>query len=99
MTVDAALLAAVVAFLLPLRLISLALRLVSKGLGASDRRLRQSCAALAVAGALLAVIFALPRHRAGECAAPGATVVDGEELQSEVEQLKLHLARLGMFGD
>ncbi|RCV06113.1 hypothetical protein SETIT_1G137700v2 [Setaria italica] len=99
MTVDAALLAAVVAFLLPLRLISLALRLAYKGCGASGRHLRRSCAALAVAGALLAVIFALPRDRAGECAVPGTTVIDGEELRSEVEQLKLQLARLESLWD
>jgi len=99
MTVDAVLLAAVVAFLLPLRLISLALRLASKGRGTSGRHLRRSCAALAVAGALLAVIFALPRDRAGQCAVPVPAVVDGEGLRSEVAQLKLQLARLGMFRD
>ncbi|CAL4888096.1 unnamed protein product [Urochloa decumbens] len=99
MTVDAALLAAVVAFLLPLRLVSLALRLASKGRGASARHVRRSSAALAVAGALLAVIFALPRDRPGECAVPVAAVVDGEGLRSEVEQLKLQLARLESLWD
>ncbi|CAN6231433.1 unnamed protein product [Urochloa humidicola] len=99
MTVDAALLAAVVAFLLPLRLVSLALRLASKGSGASARHLRRSSATLAVAGVLLAVIFALPRDRAGECAVPAAAVVDGEGLRSEVEQLKLKLARLESLWD
>ncbi|CAN6237955.1 unnamed protein product [Urochloa humidicola] len=99
MTVDAALLAAVVAFLLPLRLVSLALRLASKGRGATARHLRRSSAALAVAGALLAVIFALPRDRPGECAVPVAAVVDGEALRSEVEQLKLQLARLESLWD
>ncbi|OEL33214.1 hypothetical protein BAE44_0005767 [Dichanthelium oligosanthes] len=94
MTVDAALLAAVVAFLLPLRLISFAIRLASKGHSTSARHLRRSCAALAIAAALLSVIFALPRDRAGDCAVPVATVVDGDELRSEVEQLKLQLARL-----
>ncbi|KAG2650637.1 uncharacterized protein LOC120655607 isoform X1 [Panicum virgatum] len=99
MTVDAVLLAAVVAFLLPLRLISLALRLASKGRGTSGRHLRRSCAALAVAGALLAVIFALPRDRAGQCAVPVPAVVDGEGLRSEVTQLKLQLARLESLWD
>ncbi|CAL5058570.1 unnamed protein product [Urochloa decumbens] len=99
MTVDAALLAAVVAFLLPLRLVSLALRLASKGRGASAPHLRRSSAALAVAGVLLAVIFALPRDRPGECAVPVAAVVDGEGLRSEVEQLKLQLARLESLWD
>ncbi|CAN6272457.1 unnamed protein product [Urochloa humidicola] len=99
MTVDAALLAAVVAFLLPLRLVSLALRLASKGSCASARHLRRSSAALAVAGALLAVIFALPRDRPGDCAVPVAGVVDGEGLRSEVEQLKLKLARLESLWD
>ncbi|KAL6646768.1 hypothetical protein ACP70R_015462 [Stipagrostis hirtigluma subsp. patula] len=99
MTVDAAILAVVLAFLLPLRLASLVLRLASPG-GASAGHIRRSSAALAIAAALLAVIFALPRDRATECAAPIA-VADGggeggfrEEMRSEVEQLKLQLARL-----
>ncbi|KAL6877592.1 hypothetical protein ACP4OV_012807 [Aristida adscensionis] len=100
MAVEAAILAVVVAFLLPLRLLSLALRLTSPG-GASAGHRRRSCAALAMAAALLAAIFALPRDHARECAAP-ATVADGGgveegfrgELRSEVEQLKLQLARL-----
>ena len=107
MTVDAALLAIVVAFLLPLRLVSLGLRLASGRHSTSARHLRRSCAALAVAAALLAVIFALPRDHARECAAPVASVSSGgdedggfrEELRSEVEQLKLQLARLGMLGE
>jgi len=99
MTVDDVLLAAVVAFLLPLRLISLALRLASKGRGASGPQLRRSCTVLAVAGALLAVIFALPHDRAGQCAVPVTAVVDGEGLRSEVEQLKLQLARLESLWD
>ncbi|KAF8656908.1 hypothetical protein HU200_060471 [Digitaria exilis] len=94
MTVDAALLAAVVAFLLPLRLVSLALCLAFKGRSTSARHLRRSGAALAVSAALLAVIFALPRDRPGECAVPVTSVVDGEGLRSEVDQLKLQVARL-----
>ncbi|XP_066313905.1 uncharacterized protein [Miscanthus floridulus] len=107
MTVDAALLAIVVAFLLPLRLVSLGLRLASGRHSTSARHLRRSCAALAVAAALLAVIFALPRDHARDCAAPVASVSSGgdedggfrEELRSEVEQLKLQLARLESLWD
>ncbi|XP_066308450.1 uncharacterized protein [Miscanthus floridulus] len=107
MTVDAALLAIVVAFLLPLRLVSLGLRLASGHHSTSARHLGRSCAALAVAAALLAVIFALPRDHARECAAPVASVYSGgdddggfrEELRSEVEQLKLQLARLESLWD
>ncbi|XP_062223453.1 uncharacterized protein LOC133922234 isoform X2 [Phragmites australis] len=105
MTVDAVLLAVVVAFLLPLRLISLVLRLASaRGSSAGD--LRRSCVAFAVAAALLAAIFALPRDHARECAAPVAIAVGGddgsrfrEELRSEVEQLKHQLARLELLWD
>ncbi|KAG0536622.1 hypothetical protein BDA96_03G079400 [Sorghum bicolor] len=107
MTIDAALLAIVVAFLLPLRLVSLGLRLACGRHSTSARHLRRSCAALAVAAALLAVIFALPRDQARECAAPVASVSSGgddfggfrEELRSEVEQLKLQLARLESLWD
>ncbi|WVZ76841.1 hypothetical protein U9M48_024770 [Paspalum notatum var. saurae] len=107
MTVDSALLGAVVAFLLPLRLLSFALRLASDGRGTNTRHLRRSCATLAVAAALLAVIFALPRDHAGECAAPVGAVSSGrdrdggfpEEQWSEVEQLKLKVARLESLWD
>jgi DNA repair exonuclease SbcCD ATPase subunit len=100
MTVDAAILAVVVAFLLPLRLLSLALRFATSGTGSSAGGLRRSCAALALTAALLAAIFALPRDHARECAAPTG-VADGgreegafhEELRAEVEQLNLQLAR------
>jgi hypothetical protein len=102
MTVDAAILAVVVAFLLPLRLLSLALRFATSGRGSSAGGLRRSCAALALTAALLATIFALPRDHARECAAPTG-VADGgreegafhEELRAEVEQLNLQLARFG----
>lgn len=107
MTADAALLAIIVAFLLPLRLVSLGLSLASGRHGTSSRRVRRSCAALAVAAALLAVIFALPRDHVRECAAPIASVSsagddDGgfrEELRLEVEQLKQQLARLESLWD
>ncbi|KAJ1279007.1 hypothetical protein BS78_04G122200 [Paspalum vaginatum] len=109
MTVDSALLGAVVAFLLPLRLLSFALRLASegRGTGTSTRHLRRSCAALAFTAALLAVIFALPRDHARECAAAVGAVSCGrdgnggfpEEQQSEVEQLKLKVARLESLWD
>lgn len=96
MTVDAAILAAVVAFLLSLRLLSLALRLAISGRGSSAEGLRRSRAALALTAVLLAVIFALPRDHARECAAPAGFADGGrEELQAEVEQLKLQLSRLG----
>ncbi|TVU32324.1 hypothetical protein EJB05_24049 [Eragrostis curvula] len=105
MTVDAAILAVVVAFLLPLRLVSLALRLASAR-GPSSGGLRRSCAILALTAVLLAAIFSLPRDSARECAAP-ASVADGghdevgfrEELRAEVEQLKLQLARLESLRD
>jgi hypothetical protein len=102
MTVDAAILAVVVAFLLPLRLLSLALRFATSGTGSSAGGLRRSCSALALTAALLGAIFALSRDHARECTAPTG-VADGgreegavhEELRAEVEQLKLQLARLG----
>lgn len=98
----AAILAVVVAFLLPLRLLSLVVRLNSAG-NAGD--LRRSCAAFAVAAALLAAIFALPRDHSGrarECAASIAVADAGEEgfrreVRSEIEQLKLQFARLESF--
>ncbi|KAL5208156.1 hypothetical protein ABZP36_032591 [Zizania latifolia] len=104
MRVDAAILAVVVAFLLPLRLLSLIIRLNSTG-SAGD--LRRSCAALAVAAALLAAIFALPRDHGGqarECAVSVAVPGDGEggfrrEVRSDIEQLKVQLARLESLWD
>uniref|UniRef100_A0A0E0JYW8 Uncharacterized protein n=1 Tax=Oryza punctata TaxID=4537 RepID=A0A0E0JYW8_ORYPU len=102
MRIDAAILAAVVAFLLPLRLLSLLARLTLTG-SAGD--LRRSCAAFAVSAALLAAIFALPRDHAGECAAASIAVPDdGEvgfrgEVRSDIEQLKLQLARLESLWD
>jgi hypothetical protein len=95
MTLDAAILAVVVAFLLPLRL-------ATSGHGFNAQGLRRSCATLALTAALFAAIFAVPRNRVRECAAP-AVVTDGvsdegsvqDELRAEVEQLKLQLARLG----
>ncbi|GJM90992.1 hypothetical protein PR202_ga07325 [Eleusine coracana subsp. coracana] len=104
MTLDTAILAAVVAFLLPLRLLSLALRLVASRRGSSARGLRRSFAALALTVALLAVIFALPRDHARECAAPAGVSDAGRdgvhyELRAEVEQLKLQLARLESLWD
>uniref|UniRef100_A0A0D9VF83 Uncharacterized protein n=1 Tax=Leersia perrieri TaxID=77586 RepID=A0A0D9VF83_9ORYZ len=103
--VDAAILAGVVVFLLPLRLLSLALRLKST-CNAGD--LRRSCAAFAVTAALLAAIFALPRDHHGakarECAAAAAVPDDGEggfrgEVRSDIEQLKRQLARLESLWD
>ncbi|XP_006647199.2 uncharacterized protein LOC102711771 [Oryza brachyantha] len=105
MRVDAAILAVVVAFLLPLRLLSLLVRLKSTGT-AGD--LRRSCTSLAIAAALLAAIFALPRDlnsgQARECAA--AVHDDGDaggglrgEVWSDIEQLKLQLARLESLWD
>jgi hypothetical protein len=102
MTLDAAILAVVVAFLLALRLLSLALRLATSGRGFNAQGLRRSCATLALTAALFAAIFALPRDRARECAAP-AVVANGVsdegavqyELRAEVGQLKLQLAWLG----
>ncbi|KAG8058776.1 hypothetical protein GUJ93_ZPchr0002g26727 [Zizania palustris] len=104
MKVDAAILTAVVAFLLPLRLLSLIIRLNSTG-SAGD--LRRSCAALAVAAALLAAIFALPRDHGGqarECAVSIAVPDDGEggfrrEVRSDIEQMKVQLARLESLWD
>ncbi|KAK3152835.1 hypothetical protein QOZ80_2BG0164170 [Eleusine coracana subsp. coracana] len=108
MTLDTAILAAVVAFLLPLRLLSLALRLAASRRGSSARVFRRSFAALALTGALLAVIFTLPRDHARECAAPAGVLDAGPgrdedrvhyELRAEVEQLKLQLARLESLWD
>ncbi|KAF2944375.1 uncharacterized protein [Oryza sativa Japonica Group] len=102
MRIDAAILAAVVAFLLPLRLLSLLARLSLTG-SAGD--LRRPCAAFALSAALLAAIFALPRDHARECAAASVVVPDdGEgafrgEVRSDIEQLKLQLARLESMWD
>uniref|UniRef100_A0A0D9YQZ9 Uncharacterized protein n=1 Tax=Oryza glumipatula TaxID=40148 RepID=A0A0D9YQZ9_9ORYZ len=102
MRIDAAILAAVVAFLLPLRLLSLLARLSLTG-SAGD--LRRPCAAFALSAALLAAIFALPRDHARECAAASVVVPDdGEgafrgEVRSDIEQLKLQLARLESLWD
>jgi hypothetical protein len=70
--------------------------------GFNAQGLRRSCATLALTAALFAAIFALPRDRARECAAP-AVVANGVsdegavqyELRAEVGQLKLQLAWLG----
>ena len=97
MRVDSAILAVVVAFLLPLRLLSLFARLKSSG-SAGD--LRRSCTALAIAAALLATFFALPRYdggRTGQCTAPVGFAWEegtGREVRLEIEQLKLQLNRL-----
>ncbi|VAH08299.1 unnamed protein product [Triticum turgidum subsp. durum] len=97
MRVDSAILAVVVAFLLPLRLLSLCARLNSSG-SAGD--LRRSCSALAIAAALLATFFALPRHdggRTGQCATSVGSPWEegtGREVRLEIEQLKLQLYRL-----
>ncbi|KAF0932711.1 hypothetical protein E2562_012005 [Oryza meyeriana var. granulata] len=108
MRVDAAILAVVVAFLLPLRLLSLLVRLKSTG-SAGD--LRRSCAAFAVSATLLAAIFALPVPRdlnggqARECAAASIAVPDSVEggfrgeVRSDIKQLKLQLARLESLWD
>uniref|UniRef100_A0A0E0G5D3 Uncharacterized protein n=1 Tax=Oryza nivara TaxID=4536 RepID=A0A0E0G5D3_ORYNI len=102
MRIDAAILAAVLAFLLPLRLLSLLARLSLTG-SAGD--LRRPCAAFALSAALLAAIFALPRDHARECAAASVVVPDdGEgafrgEVRSDIEQLKLQLARLESMWD
>uniref|UniRef100_A0ACD5YGE8 Uncharacterized protein n=1 Tax=Avena sativa TaxID=4498 RepID=A0ACD5YGE8_AVESA len=100
MRVDSAILAIVVAFLLPLRLLSLVARLNSSG-SAGD--LRRSCTALTIAAALLAAIFALPRDHVGGAGHCGASVSDagedgmGREVRLEIEQLKLQLNRLESF--
>uniref|UniRef100_A0A0E0DYK0 Uncharacterized protein n=1 Tax=Oryza meridionalis TaxID=40149 RepID=A0A0E0DYK0_9ORYZ len=102
MRIDAAILAAVVAFLFPLRLLSLLARLSLTG-SAGD--LRRPCAAFALSAVLLAAIFALPRDHARECAAASVVVPDdGEgafrgEVRSDIEQLKLQLVRLESMWD
>ncbi|KAI5019080.1 uncharacterized protein LOC123445106 [Hordeum vulgare subsp. vulgare] len=100
MRVDSAILAVVIAFLLPLRLLSLFTRQNSSG-SAGD--LRRSCAALAIAAALLATFFALPRYdggRTGQCAASVGSAWEegvGREVRLEIEQLQLQLNRLESF--
>jgi hypothetical protein len=98
MRVDSAILAVVVAFLIPLRLLSFVVRLNTSG-SAGD--LRRSCTAFAIAAALLAVIFGLPRDHVGQTGHCVASVTNtgedgmGLEVRLEIEQLKLQLNRLG----
>ena len=98
MSVDSAILAVVVAFLLPLRLLSLVSRLNSSG---SAVDLRRSYTAFAIAAALLSAIFALPRDhvcRTGHCGVPVSDAGEdgmGREVRLEIEHLKLQLNRLG----
>ncbi|KAM0883470.1 hypothetical protein ACQ4PT_031616 [Festuca glaucescens] len=94
MRVDSAIIAVVVAFLLPLRLLSFVVRLNTSG-SAGD--LRRSCTAFAIAAALLAVIFALPRDHIGRTGHCVASVTNTEEVRLEIEQLKLQLNRLESF--
>ncbi|KAM0899152.1 hypothetical protein ACQ4PT_021456 [Festuca glaucescens] len=94
MTVESAIIAVVVAFLLPLRLLSFVVRLNTSG-SAGD--LRRSCTAFAIAAALLAVIFALPRDHVGRTGHCVASVTNTEEVGLEIEQLKLQLNRLESF--
>ncbi|XP_047090283.1 uncharacterized protein LOC124702204 isoform X2 [Lolium rigidum] len=97
MRVDSAILAVVVAFLIPLRLLSFVVRLNTSG-SAGD--LRRSCTAFAIAAALLAVIFGLPRDHVGQTGHCVASVTNtgedgmGLEVRLEIEQLKLQLNRL-----
>nr|XP_051181629.1 uncharacterized protein LOC127295677 isoform X6 [Lolium perenne] len=97
MRVDSAILAVVVTFLIPLRLLSFVVRLNTSG-SAGD--LRRSCTAFAIAAALLAVIFGLPRDHVGQTGHCVASVTNtgedgmGLEVRLEIEQLKLQLNRL-----
>jgi hypothetical protein len=99
MRVDSAILALVVAFLLPLRLLSFVARLKTSR---SAEDLRRSCTVFAIVAALLAAIFALPRDHVGQTGHCAASVTNTEgdgmglEVRSEIEQLKLQLNRLGM---
>lgn len=77
-----------VACLLPLRLLSLALRTCLSPSGAQPRRARSAAALLVVAGFFTA-IYAMPD--AG--ARPGADA-DADALRSEIEALRLKVARL-----